>query len=101
MNPQQIIKHIVGIYLVPGKQYPQPLPAELQPWYCYTRDGGHSIVCAIKSLYRPGGSPDDFLVTVPVKTVLRGYSQQNGYILVDVPYNSQVGLMVPEEDDEF
>jgi hypothetical protein len=101
MNAREIIHQILDAYLVAGKTYPRPLPKELQEWYCYTVDGGHSIVCAIKRLYQPNATPDTFLVPVPVKSVLRGYTEQDGYILVDLPYDSQIGLMTPGEDDEY
>src|SRR5947199_9868467 len=101
MNPQQIIQEQLGDYLVPGKTYPQPLLAALQAWYCYTRDGGHSIMCAVKSLYEPGTDPENFLVPVPIKSVLRGYQEQDGYIVVDLPYHRQFGLVTPAGDDEF
>ncbi|SRR6266568_5895454 len=101
MNPQQTIERLFSGYLVPFKSYHQPLPAELQPWYCYTVDGGHSIACAIKSLYKANAHPDSFLVPVPVKSVLRGYQQQDGFILVDLPYDRNVGLVTPLGDDEF
>ncbi len=101
MNPQHIIQEQMGPYLVHGKAYPRPLPAALQEWYCYTVDGGHSIMCAIKSLYEPGGDPERFLVPVPVKSVLRGYAQQDGYVVADLSYDSRVGLVTPAEDDEF
>jgi hypothetical protein len=101
MNPRQIIQKVLGKYLVLGKSYPKPLPKELQDWYCYTSDGGHSIVCVLKQHYRPGADLIEKLVPVPVKSVLRGYEQKGGYIVVDLPYSSEIGLMVPPGDDEF
>lgn len=101
MNPQDIIQRILSDYLVAGKAYPRPLPTELQPWYCYTSDGGHSIVAAIKSLYALEKPPESFLVPVPVKTVLRGYEPDHGYIVVNLPYDGQVGLVTPRGDDEY
>lgn len=102
MNQQQIIERMLAPYLVRGKTYPHPLPEALQAWYCYTSDGGHSLLCAVKSLYVPGGDPKGFLVPVPVKSVLRvGHTEQEGYIVVDIPYNSLIGLLTPGEDDEY
>ena len=101
MNQQAIIQSILRGYLISGQSYPQPLPEVLQSWYCYTCDGGHSIVCAVKQMYQPGVGPEAFLVPVPVKTVLRGYAEQDGYIIVDLPYDKQVGLITPQGDDEF
>ena len=101
MNQHAIIKRILNGYLVAGTSYPQPLPQPLAAWYCYTSDGGHSIACAIKSRYTPGADPETFLVPVPVKTVLRGYTEDDGYILVDVPYDRKYGLITPRGDDEY
>lgn len=101
MNTQQIIQRVLGRYLEPSKSYPTPLPDALRQWYCYTRDGGHSILVAVESLYSSGSDPSTFLVPAPVKTVLRGYEQRDGYIVADLPYNARIGLVVPPEDEEF
>lgn len=100
-NPSETIERFLGPYLVQGKRYPTTLPEELSSWYCYTSDGGHSVVIAVKSKYHRKSTPDEFLVPAPVKTVLRGYEQRDGYILVDLPYDTVLGLVVPEGDDEF
>jgi len=101
VNPQDTIGRILKGYLVPGKTYPHPLPPELRQWYCYTIDGGHSIMIAVKTHYSPDKGVDEFLVPAPVKTVLRGYERKDGYILVDLPYSAKIGLVVPECDEEF
>ena len=102
LNHKPIIEQLLGSSLVTSKTYPRPLPEELQAWYCYTTDGGHSILCALKSAYVPDADPASFLVPAPVKSVLRaGYHQQDGYIVVDLPCDSQVGLRTPVEDDEY
>lgn len=38
--------HETGIerWVIPGRSYPSSLPDELLGFYCYTRDGGHSII---------------------------------------------------------
>ncbi len=102
-HAQRLIDVVAIDFLVDGKFYSKPLPVDLHIWYCYTSDSGHSIMCAIKSLYTPGGDDiENFLVPVSVKSVLRaGYSEQDGFIVVDLPYDSQVGLMTPEEEYEF
>jgi hypothetical protein len=102
LNRKLIIEQLLGSSLVAGKTYPRPLPEELQQWYCYTIDGGHSVLCALSSAYAPGADPASFLVPAPVKSVLRaGYSQQDGYIVVDLPYDSQIGLRTAVEDEEY
>jgi hypothetical protein len=101
MNPALLIQRLFGSSLDRTKSYPQTLPPELQRWYCYPLDGGHSIVVAIASRYASDRSPEEFLVPAPVKTVLRGYESRDGYIVVDLPYNNDVGLITPAGDEEF
>jgi hypothetical protein len=97
-----LINRLLGSYLVRGKTYPKPLPSELQEWYCYTSDGGHSVMAAIKSLHSENGSPEEFLVPVPVKAVERvGYAVDHGYVVVDLPYSREIGLVTKADDDEF
>lgn len=36
LDPRSAILAALGAYLVPGRPYPRPLPAELAPWHCYT-----------------------------------------------------------------
>lgn len=100
-TPQQTVAYQLEGRLVAGKQYPAPLPADVLPWYAYTRDGGHSIVCALAQHYQPDTDLTDELVPVPVKTVLRGYTVRGGYVVVDAAYRPDVGLVTPPEDDEF
>ena len=98
-------KRIIGSLRLPqasGKSYPRQLPGELQAWYCYPLDCGHSIVVALKQCYTPGGDPRQFLVPAPVKAVLRaGYEQRDGYILVDLPYDNEIGLTTQPGDEEY
>lgn len=101
MDKQNVIEIILWPYLVEGKEYHSPLPAELQEWYCYTCDGGHSIVCALAKDYQPGVDMTNYLVPVPVRTVLRGYEVRGDYIVVDLPYSEEIGLIAPPEDGEF
>ena len=85
----------LGPYLVPGRTYPGSLPAGLAEWYCYTIDGGHSIACRLAS------DPDAGLLPVPVRTVLRGYRVTAAGVIVDLPYDDELGIVTPPEDDEF
>ena len=103
MSPQQLIKSTLGPYLVRGKTYPSPLPTPLQLWYCYSQDGGHSIVVALAQYYAIGADPEGFLVPAPVKTVLsHEWHEQEGYILVrGLEYSEELGLVTPPEDEEF
>lgn len=69
--------------------------------YAYCSDGGHSIVCCLKQDFQTGIDLTDFLLPVPVKSVLRGYQNLDGYIVVDLPYSTEIGLITSPEDDEF
>ena len=83
------------------KSYPRQLPPELAAWYCYPEDAGHSIVCVLKQHYQPDTDLTDRLIPVPVKSVQRGYEVKGSYIIVDLPYDSNLGLITPPEDDEY
>jgi hypothetical protein len=106
MNPRQIIRESLGAYLKQSQPgYPTPLPIDLESWYCYTVDGGHSILGLIAAHAEPW--PDDpkgLLVPIPVKSVLRGYRIEQGYVVATSPaisYDRNLGLVVPREDDEY
>lgn len=102
MTPQETIAHILADFVVPGKSYPTPLPGDIAPWYCYTRDGGHSIVVILVGNYRDKGDLLDVLVPAPVKSVFRaGYELRRGYVVTDLPYDPNLGLQTPEEEDEI
>lgn len=105
MTPAQLIQKALEGYLIAGKSYPRPLPQSLATWYCYTSDGGHSIVCVLEVHWREHQEKEDlsdYLIPIPVKSVLRqGYAEHNGYIVIDMPYDQDVGLLVPDGDDEW
>ena len=93
-------RHIAGV--VPGKTYPTPLPGELAPWYAYTADGGHSIAVALAGFYTRGGDPAEFLVPAPVRSVIRaGWTAQDGWIICDLPYDAETGLITDPADGEY
>lgn len=97
----QIARKVCGEFYVSGKSYHSPLPSKLQEWYAYCSDGGHCIVCCLKSDYKADGDLTNYLLPVPVKSVLRGYETLRGYVVVDLPYSIDYGLVVPKDDDEF
>ena len=105
MNKQQIIERVLAHVRVAGRRYHSPLPAELAEWYCYTVDGGHSILCLLE---RDAGEAaashnlTDHLVPCPVRAVLRaGYRIQRGYVVVDLPSDQELGLLTEAGDDEY
>lgn len=117
-------------HILSSKPYPKTLDRSLALWHCYTPDGGHSILALIAksspmmdSLESPfllcdmqsvsvgynlenilSGDHRDieqWLVPVCVKTVLRGYRIQRGYVVVDLEYNEFLGVDVDEDDYEY
>lgn len=91
---------------VEGRRYTRSLPPELEAAYAYISDSGHSLIVLIDELVE-GPNVDDYLLPVPVRTVLRlGYRvDDNGIVHVrsgpGVSYSREVGLVVPEEDEEW
>lgn len=101
MDPKRLVAQLLKDWLDPERQYPQRLPAELNSWYGYTTDGGHSILCLLKKDYVPGQDLTERLLPVPVKTVLRGYEILGGYVVINVPYDPDIGLLTQPGDDEY
>ena len=101
MTAQQTIEEVLGEFLVKGKRYPSQLPPNLEEWYCYTSDGGHSILCLLEGLIE-GGELWQQLCPVPVKTVLRGWRVQDGFLVATTgfQYDEKIGLITDPEDDE-
>lgn len=105
----QIVRRVCGEFYVPGKSYHSPLPQELQNWYAYCSDGGHCIVCCLEQdAWQVESDLTNYLLPVPVKTVLRKYETLQNYlvndlcyIVVNIPYSSEIGLTTPPEDEEL
>jgi len=103
-NKAQIIEDFFAgtPYLVRGKQYPEPLPNELAEWYCYVSDTGHAVLALIDGHYTTDAPDWQELCPVPVKTALRDYRMNGDFVAVgSVEYNDEIGLRVPEGDEEF
>jgi hypothetical protein len=110
LSPQTVVQRTVGAYAVPGRAYPGELPAELAPWHCYLRDGGHSLLVLLDPVEKGVTVPsatnatiDGQLVPVPVKAVLRaGWRlDEDGYVRTPVRYDPELGVLTDPEDDEF
>ena len=96
--------HEAGLegFVLPGRNYHSPLPAELLPFYCYTKNGGHSVIVILENEVRPGQDPVRFAVPAPVKSVLRaGWHMHDGWPWCTLPYNPEIGLKDAEQDAEF
>lgn len=99
---KEIVKTISDESYIPEKSYPGNLPVEIQPWYAYYCNSGHSIVCCLKQYFEPGKDMTSELLPIPVKSVWRGgYEIMDGYIAVDLPYFSEIGLITLSEDEEY
>ena len=103
MDRTEIIRKAgLGAWVLPGRTYPLPLPRELEPYYCYTRDGGHSILVVIETEYQEGEDPVRFIIPAPVRTVLRaGFRIRDGLAWAGIPYDSENGIAVDEQDVEY
>lgn len=95
---------------VPGRRYPRQLPTDLDSSHIYMMDGGHSIIVVLDDIMeREGGSIDDNLMPMPVRSVIGlGYRVDAGgivHVRTDarkrIIYDMETGLSVPEEDEEF
>jgi len=103
MNKSEIIeKFFEGTsFLVRGKKYPAPLPAGLADWYCYTSDGGHSILVLIEDKFDENDLDWKELCPAPVKAVLRDYRAVGEFIAAKLKYDSEIGLISDLQDEEF
>ncbi|MEU5242385.1 hypothetical protein ACH4UR_37420 [Streptomyces lydicus] len=106
-DPREVIARSLGSMTVPGRTYPRPLPPEIAPWHCYIPDGGHSILVALDT-GDLGEAPstnaleEGSLVPAPVKSVERaGWRMVEGYVVCKLPYDPELGLVTPPEDDEY
>jgi hypothetical protein len=89
-------------WVLPGREYPHPLPDEVVPFYCYTRDGGHSLLVVLENEYQDGQDPERFIIPAPVRAVLRaGYHLTDGLLWCTLAYERDSGLVVEEGDREL
>lgn len=96
--------HRAGLerYVLPGRRYHSALPPELEAAYCYTVDGGHSVIVVLENEYVEGSPVEDWLVPAPVRAVVRaGYTVRDGLVWCRLPYSREIGLLTREEDDEW
>jgi hypothetical protein len=100
-----LIRQSIGHFVLPDKEYHKTLPESVSGWYCYVKDGGHSILCLLKrnvvQAFEPDENIADFLIPVPVKTVLRDYTIENSFVVVDIEYSAETGLQTNPADTEW
>ena len=104
MSKEQIIKKLLAENVEPGIKYHSPLPGDITPWYVYTRNSGHRILCVLKNSLKENMTEADYenkLLSAPVKTVLRGYTMKDDFVIVDFDSNSDTGFCTETEDREF
>ncbi|MDD2541157.1 MAG: hypothetical protein PHH28_08945 [Desulfuromonadaceae bacterium] len=107
IDPQAIIRHCFSSTpnaLVNGKAYHSPLPAAIRDWYCYIIDSGHSVFvipkCIAETAFSGEIAPYMLCAPASVKDVLqRGYEIRDGYVISDVKYDYDFGLI--SEEVEF
>lgn len=110
--------------------YVRELPVELAPWHGYLLDAGHciwsipgksvrtftnsarSLVCDEHHIQAAAYDVNDvmskndleiqeWLIPASVKSVLRGYKIVRGYVVNNLAYDPDIGLLQPDGDDEF
>jgi len=102
VDPPELVARATSDLAVRPRPYPAPLPVELATWRVYLLDAGHSILCLLRE-HLPAAleDPAGYLIPVPVRTVRRGYAIERGFVVVDLAYDADIGLRVPEGDEEF
>jgi len=104
MSKEQIIKKLLEENVETCVKYHTPLPGDVSPWYVYTRNSGHRVLCVLKKDLTENMTETDYherLVSAPVKTVLRGYTIQDSFVIIDSEYNADTGFVAEKEDSEF
>jgi len=88
------------------RSYSGEINPAIAPWHTYIADAGHSVF-AILSEHEDqafNSDPTQYLMPIPVKSVMRGYELRDGYIIAcasQLKYDQSLGLICPSEDDEF
>lgn len=89
------------------RDYPGSLLPKLKPWHAYVADAGHCVFAILQQHEADAfasGQPEQYLIPMPVKSVLRGFETREGFILSvagDLEYHPALGLRTPEGDNEY
>ncbi len=104
MSKEQIIKKLLEENVEIGIKYHSPLPGDILPWYVYTAISGHRVLCVLRKNISDNMTESEYqnrLLSAPVKTVLRGYTVQDGFVVIDSEYSADTGFVTEMEDREF
>lgn len=104
MSKEEIIKKLLEQNIETGVKYHSPLPDDISQWYVYTRKSGHRILCVLKkdlAADMTQAEYENLLVSAAVKTVLHGYTVENGFVVIDSDYDIEKGFCTEELDREF
>ncbi|MFD0587764.1 hypothetical protein ACFQZE_07100 [Paenibacillus sp. GCM10027627] len=97
----KVLEHMIQT----NKNY-DGLPTELEPFYVYLTDSGHSVMGIVESLLDSTKYNADDLYSlesaIPVKYVLEhSYKLYHGHLLVNVPHHNFFGTDIEEEYYEY
>jgi len=104
MSKDKIIEKLLAENIKTGVRYHSPIPDELQQWYVYTAVSGHRILCVLKNNISGEMSETDYeeqLISAPVKTVLRGYTIDKGFVVIDALFDADEGFSTEVDDREY
>lgn len=98
---KQLRPSLANVADVQDKPY-DGLPDELRPYHFWISDSGHIIMAVLAEHWDEAEVKDDYELPVPVKYVLeKGYEIKDGYVIVAAPYDSEFGLCIDEDYEEF
>lgn len=104
MAKDKIVKKLLAENINTGVKYHTTLPEEIKQWYVYTAKSGHRILCVLKkdiSGEMSEAQYEERLVSAPVKTVLRGYTVEKGFVVIESEYDAEKGFPTEGDDGEF
>lgn len=101
-DPSDLIRTIVGYWLVPEQHYHTELPPDLARWYCYDRRMGHGVLVVPRHSVHGRIPLLSHMIHIPVKTALRGYDlSATGVVVVDLPRSPEQRAVTRAGDTEY
>lgn len=81
------------------------IPEDLEPYHYYIADAGHCIQCVPRVFLADAQRKNDmdgYETPVPAKYVLeKGYERYGDYLIADVPYDPELGVVVDDRYSVF